>query len=258
LFLEATLDSVAQQSYTELECLVIDDGSTDASASLVLAYAAKDERFRLIRTANKGVSHARNTGIRQAQGAFIQFLDSDDLLGIDKLQHCIRYYAAHPEADIAYNGARYFHTASPEKLMVHGRNYLTGVTELTVHDTDVLRSVFLRNPFVTSAPLYKRSVFTIAGVYDESFQYLEDWDFQIRCAAAGLRFQYLGYEPLTATFIRLHTSSLMNHRKAILAAKQQLAAKHAAIDTEGILGQHSMRSLTRIQKFKKIFYSFYK
>ena len=72
-----SIDSVLAQSFTDFELIVVDDGSTDATAAIVESYT--DSRIRLIRQPNQGVSVARNTGLEAAQGEFITFLDSDDL-----------------------------------------------------------------------------------------------------------------------------------------------------------------------------------
>ncbi len=81
---EATLakavDSVLAQSYAPIEMILVDDGSSDGSAGICDAYAAKHERVKAIHTENRGVSAARNTALAEARGAYVGFLDSDDWL----------------------------------------------------------------------------------------------------------------------------------------------------------------------------------
>ena len=72
------LDSVLAQSYTDWECILVDDGSPDASGIICDEYCKNDERFVVIHKANGGVSSARNCGIEKAQGDYITFLDADD------------------------------------------------------------------------------------------------------------------------------------------------------------------------------------
>ncbi|MFD0528604.1 glycosyltransferase family 2 protein [Kitasatospora arboriphila] len=81
-YLEECLDSIAAQTFSDLECVMVDDGSKDGSAAIAEAYAAKDSRFRLVRQENKGLGAARNTGYRHiADGTeFLAFVDSDDTL----------------------------------------------------------------------------------------------------------------------------------------------------------------------------------
>ncbi len=88
-YLRRCLDSILGQTYTDWECLVIDDGSTDGSADICDEYAAGDNRFRSIHQENKGVVAARATGIRQAKGEYIYFVDSDDSIQLDCLNAII-------------------------------------------------------------------------------------------------------------------------------------------------------------------------
>jgi len=77
-YLRQCLDSVLAQTFEDWECLVIDDGSTDGSGMICDEYAAKDARFRVFHKRNGGVSSARNTGLDNARGEWISFIDSDD------------------------------------------------------------------------------------------------------------------------------------------------------------------------------------
>ncbi|MFC5744295.1 bifunctional glycosyltransferase/CDP-glycerol:glycerophosphate glycerophosphotransferase [Actinomadura rugatobispora] len=79
-YLEECLDSIAAQTLGDLDVVMVDDGSTDASAEIAAAHAARDGRFRLIRQDNHGLGHARNTGAREARGEYLAFVDSDDVL----------------------------------------------------------------------------------------------------------------------------------------------------------------------------------
>ena len=84
-FLDETLQSVFDQTYSNWECIIVNDGSTDASESIILDWVQRDKRFQDYKTTNSGVSAARNYGLRIAKGEYIQFLDADDLLTADKL-----------------------------------------------------------------------------------------------------------------------------------------------------------------------------
>ncbi|WP_375239536.1 glycosyltransferase family 2 protein [Aurantibacter sp.] len=84
-FLEETLNSVLAQSYKNWECLIVNDGSTDNSLEICNIFKSKDHRFLLFDIENKGRSNARNIGLDQAKGDWIQFLDSDDVLHKDKI-----------------------------------------------------------------------------------------------------------------------------------------------------------------------------
>ncbi|EKF34145.1 glycosyltransferase family 2 protein [Bacillus xiamenensis] len=79
-YVEQCLQSIADQSFSNIEVILINDGSTDHSGELLEAFAARDERFRVIHQANQGLGAVRNRGIEEAKGTYLAFIDSDDML----------------------------------------------------------------------------------------------------------------------------------------------------------------------------------
>jgi CDP-glycerol glycerophosphotransferase len=86
-YIEACLRSIAGQTVRDLEVVVIDDGSTDASAEIARGFAQRDERFRVVSQANRGLGAARNAGLDLAEGELVTFVDSDDVLPPDAFAH---------------------------------------------------------------------------------------------------------------------------------------------------------------------------
>lgn len=89
-YLAECLDSVIAQSFSDWECLLVDDGSTDQSGTICDRYAEADNRFKVFHTANSGVSAARNLGIGKAAGSYLAFIDSDDAVDRDYLSALYR------------------------------------------------------------------------------------------------------------------------------------------------------------------------
>lgn len=89
-YLEACLDSIIGQTYEHLEILVVDDGSTDGSATVCDGYGAKDARVKVIHQENRGLSGARNTGLDHAQGEYVSFVDADDHLELKAYEKLIQ------------------------------------------------------------------------------------------------------------------------------------------------------------------------
>lgn len=87
--LERCLMSIIRQSYPQWELILVDDGSQDDSLEICKGYSDKDSRIRVIHTENCGVSSARNTGIENAHGEYITFVDSDDMIHPDFLSECL-------------------------------------------------------------------------------------------------------------------------------------------------------------------------
>lgn len=101
-YLRTCLDSVIEQKYKDWECICVDDGSLDSSGIILDEYANKDDRLRVIHQKNAGVSAARNTGLTSACGEWVCFVDSDDWVGVDYLQHLVENMA--DEVDYVISG----------------------------------------------------------------------------------------------------------------------------------------------------------
>lgn len=102
-YIEGILHQLQTQSFTDFECLLIDDGSTDGSGEICDRFAAKDTRFRTFHIPNGGVSHARNIGLDEALGDYITFIDSDDLIHPDYLNNLV-ICAKESKADLVISG----------------------------------------------------------------------------------------------------------------------------------------------------------
>lgn len=102
-YLGKCIDSILDQSFSDFELILVDDGSNDGSEKICDEYAGKDKRINVIHQANQGVSSARNTGLEHASGEYITFVDADDWVGQDLFQECIKIVEKHP-VDIIYHG----------------------------------------------------------------------------------------------------------------------------------------------------------
>ena len=89
VFLNENLQSVYDQTYSNWECFIIDDGSTDTTAQIAQSWASRDKRFNYYQKDNNGLAAARNFGLDKASGSYIQFLDADDFIDSNKLQASI-------------------------------------------------------------------------------------------------------------------------------------------------------------------------
>ncbi len=107
-FLDETLSSVFKQSYSNWECIIVDDGSTDDSGIIAKNWLEKDRRFLYFKQENAGVSAARNFGLSVAKGAWIQFLDGDDYLTPSKLTESIKIFENNTSVNFIVTHFRHF------------------------------------------------------------------------------------------------------------------------------------------------------
>lgn len=161
------IESVLSQTYSPFELLVVDDGSTDDTSALLKAYQG---RIKVLRQSNRGVSAARNRGIRSARGAFIALLDSDDYWQPDKLALQMDWFDAHPEALICQteeiwirNGIR----INPGKR--HKKQ--------AGHIFEPSLALCLISP---SAVMIRTILLEEVGLFDESLPACEDYDLWLR------------------------------------------------------------------------------
>lgn len=117
--LSECISSVAAQTYSNIEIIVVDDGSTDMTLELSDAFAAKDSRITVIQQSNQGVSAARNNGMETAHGNFIMFVDSDDFLASDCVAKRVER-AWQTKADMVYS----LHYAIDAEKAVQGSSAL--------------------------------------------------------------------------------------------------------------------------------------
>lgn len=105
-FLRRCLDSVQNQSYSNWECIIVDDGSKDSSPAICDEYVKTDSRFKVIHKENGGVSEARNTGLSQVSGEWVTFVDSDDELTLDALKYFTEGMEKYPKVSVLRGGHR--------------------------------------------------------------------------------------------------------------------------------------------------------
>lgn len=123
-WLRTCLDSILAQSFTDFEAICVNDGSPDNSAAILKEYAEKDSRIKVITQANGGLSAARNTGLEQASGEFIYFLDSDDYIHPQLLEILYREINS---GEYDFSGCAYQKVEGTQKTFPHYKNYRTKV-----------------------------------------------------------------------------------------------------------------------------------
>lgn len=245
-YLRACIDSVLKQTYKNIEIIAVDDGSPDECAAIISSY--DDPRIRLIRQANRGLAGARNTGIRNARGRYIAFLDSDDIWHANKLEKHVGHLDSNPEVGVSYSASAFINEQG--EMMGLGQHPKT-------HNIEP-QDIFCRNPIGNgSAPVIRRETLDeirfIRGesghlgyqYFDETFRQSEDVECWLRIAlSTNWKFEGLAD---ALTYYRVNGSGLSANWKAQLASWERSVANNAKINKAFI---QKWESLARAYQYR--------
>jgi len=185
-YLGDAIESILVQTYPNVEIIVVNDGSTDNTSEVARKYGVQ-----LIEQENKGLSGARNSGIRNAKGEWISCLDADDKLHPDYLTRCLE-----ENADIISTGTQEF-----------GERHNKGIPS----QEPIYQEFVLANR-IHCASLYRKEVWEKTGGYDETIEGYEDWEYWLRAAKLGFKIKTV-QEYLF--FYRKHGPSLVDKYNAM-------------------------------------------
>ncbi|MDJ0768705.1 MAG: glycosyltransferase family 2 protein [Ilumatobacter sp.] len=238
-FLAETLTSIVEQTVDQWSCVVVDDGSTDATADVVAEFAASDPRIRLVQQANAGVAAARNTGIRATQSEYLLFLDADDLLEPDAIERLRAVLVAAPDAPAAHGTATVIdagggHSTARGYEQEFGRRRLVEAqrgpvlrprTEpVPASSPTGPETLLLRNPVTTPGQaLVRRSALQRTEWFDVEAPPSEDWDLWIRLSRQG------PLEFLPEPIIRYRSHEGGASRQLSTMRKAELRVRHKAV-----------------------------
>ncbi len=163
------IDSALSQTYKNLEIIIVDDGSTDNTKTVLEKYGS---RLNYFYQENKGISGARNAGIKRSTGQYIAFLDSDDYWLPDKLEKQIELFLQYPEYGmVACQCASIGADGQFRQKNRHGKS------------GSVLFDLFKKNFIRTSSAVIKKECFLKSGLFDENLKECEEYDLWLRISA---------------------------------------------------------------------------
>ncbi|HKF82937.1 MAG TPA: glycosyltransferase [Solirubrobacterales bacterium] len=204
-YLEEAIESVLAQTYTQVEVVVVDDGSPDNAARI----AARFPGVRCVRQPNQGLANARNTGIRESEGELLVFLDADDRLLPRALEAGVAELRAHPEAAFAFGRYR--------RIAADGTRL--GDDEQPRPETDPY-VVFLRYNYagIPADGIYRRSALEAAENFDEGLPGAEDYDLGLRLSR---EFAVRPHEEFVAEY-RVHAEGMSQNAAAMLTMTRRV------------------------------------
>ncbi|MFB2837629.1 glycosyltransferase [Floridanema evergladense] len=197
-----TIESVLQQTFSDFELIVINDGSTDATLEIVTSI--KDPRIKVFSYLNAGVAVSRNRGVSHSFGEFISFLDADDIWTTDKLEAQLKALQENPQAAVAYSWL--------DSIDESG-NFLREGTRIT-ENGNIYAKLFLI-PFVSSGSngLIRKQAFIEIGGFDESLAASQDYDLYLRLAA---RYHFVAI-PKSQILYRISSGSMSTNIRRLEA-----------------------------------------
>jgi glycosyltransferase involved in cell wall biosynthesis len=167
-WLSRAIASVLAQTLTDLELVVVDDGSTDATAALLAA--VPDPRLVVERQTRAGLAVALNRALARARAPLIARLDADDVALPARLERQRAFLLAHPAVGLLGTAAR----------VTDGSDRDVAITRPPEDDAGIRRALIRRNPFVHSSVMLRRALVSSVGGYDESFVVAQDYDLWLR------------------------------------------------------------------------------
>ncbi len=201
-FVARAIDSVLAQTHAPVECVVVDDGSTDDTPQVLSGYG---ERIRALRQENRGLSAARNAGIRAARGAYVALLDADDTWKPEKLARQLAAVKADPAIGAVGCGYEWIHADGPPRRF-EGKAWPTERRER-------LRALAMRETWLGgsgSGALVRRKVFDEVGFFDERLRCAEDWDMWLRIAD---RYRIVNVPEVLVSILQHRTGTFRNAEK---------------------------------------------
>jgi glycosyltransferase involved in cell wall biosynthesis len=245
--LAATVDGILGQTERDFECIVVDDGSTDATPAILADYASRDPRIRVIRQANAGLTRALIAGCAAARGTYIARHDAGDLSDPRRFELQKRMLDADATVVFVSSATQY---AGPELEPLYVSR--TGSAEvISIVDFSDPRIV-VDGPTHHGSVMFRRDAYERSGGYRAAFFYGQDWDLWYRLAETG-KFRALDDVLYTARITpesitgaaRLQQEQLADLSRAALEARHRGQSEAAILKRAAAVGRASRRGLGR-------------
>jgi len=180
--LPETLDAILAQEVGDWECVVVDDGSTDSTASIVESYCERDSRFRLVTQANTGTAGAYRTAVAAAVSDLLVICASDDLLLPAHLRVMDDLIRRNPECGIYSCNGQYLYDETGRRVKVYVASEWRRERSLSFEDV-------VRDCFFSVGAVFRRSVYAVTGGHRAGV-YVDDYDLWLTAMARGVRHRY--------------------------------------------------------------------
>jgi len=173
-FIKEAIDSILGQTFGDFEFLIVDDGSTDLTPSILSEYAKKDQRITIIANSERlGLTKSLNKLIKQAKGEYIARMDDDDVNLKDRLEKQLDFMQKNP--DIVLLGSFAF--------LINEKGEIIGEKKLALGSEEIKNKLLFNNQIIHPSWLAKKDILIAEGLYNEQFKKAQDYDFVLRLGA---------------------------------------------------------------------------
>ncbi len=212
------IDSIVNQTYKNLEIIVINDASTDDTLAIAKRYAKSDKRITVYdNEKNMGIGKNRAKGIKLAKGKYICWQDADDISLPDRILHQVEYLEGHKDVGVVGGYIHFF----DESCDMAVRRYAE-------HDVELRKSIFKYNPVAQPASTVRAEVYNAIGTYSAKYTVSEDIEMLFRIGTkykfANIQEEVLRYRQSAGSLTRMN---LRKMEKAVIALRMQYS-KHPA------------------------------
>lgn len=223
-YLAAAVESILHQSFTDFELLIIDDGSTDGSLSILQTYAAQDTRIRLISRENQGLIATLNQMVEAAKGEFLARMDADDIATPNRLKLQVAFLQQHPEV-VCVGGAF---------DLIDSQSRTVAFIPMPENNDEIQQMILMGRTIINHpCALIRRSALQQIGGYDASMKTVEDLDMLLRIGEVG----QLANLPDVVLQYRFHSNSV-SAQNIVLQSQMAHQACQRAWKRRGIEGRY--------------------
>lgn len=235
-YVKETIESIINQTYKNIELIVIDDGSKDNSVSVIQELADK-YGFTFIHRPNKGLSATLNEGIRLSKGKYFCACASDDIYMLDKIEKQVQFMETNPEYGMCYGKIVEFDDSGYKKER-EIKNAKSGWC---------FEELILSNFIPAVSQMIKRDIFEDVGNFDEDL-YIEDWDMWLRIV-----YKYkIGYVDNYLAYYRLHSNNCSSNTLKMHLAKVTIINKWGKIRNISMeINKVNMKTFRDLSRFRK-------
>ncbi|MBD3201957.1 MAG: glycosyltransferase [Candidatus Lokiarchaeota archaeon] len=168
-----TIESILNQSYTNFEYIIVDDGSTDNSWDIIQEYAQQDNRIKAFRNKkNLKIVKTRNKGFKLSspKATYFAIIDSDDVAISKRLEIQVKFLEKNPKYGLV----------GSNKYIIDENSQIIGYRNYPLSDKEIRKTITIYNPIAQSSVLMRKKVINMIGYYDQKWKFCQDYDYWLR------------------------------------------------------------------------------